>query len=182
MKKIHNRFFYLFIFRIVLGIGYWGLWWFLSLHIIEQDMWPYTIAYTSFTWKLINAHEALAMVRKTLSGENIHRFWVAAIFGYEYVKGKSKCTTMNAWYVIDPQDIKRLNKKSHLYMIKHIESAKKMIIVFPYKSSLWNVIGHIRNVWKMNVYLQSKNYTKSTIVEIFDKDKATISYIAEAVQ
>gem|GEM_PF-1939601 len=34
----------------------------------------------------------------------------------------------------------------------------------------------------MNVYLQSKNYTKSTIVEIFDKDKATISYIAEAVQ
>jgi hypothetical protein len=119
------------------------------------------------------------MVRETLSGEHIHHLSAAAIFGYRYAAGKSYRTEMHAGYIIDPQDIKKLNKKSHLYTIKTMDSGKKIVIIFPYKSSFADIVGHMRCASKMNQYLQSKKYAEATITEIFDKENSMISYVSE---
>lgn len=179
MKKSYHWFFCVLAFWIVLGIWYRGIGWFANLHIIEQDMWPYTIVYASFTWRLINAHKSLSMVRETLSGEHIHHLSAAAMFGYTYAAGKSHRTEMHAGYIIDPKDVKKLNKKSHFYSIKTMDSGKKIVVIFPYKSSFADIVGHYRSTAKINEYLQLKKYTSSLITEVFDKENNMLSYVAE---
>lgn len=179
MKKFNNWFFYLLAFWLALSIGYRGVGWFTNLYVIEKDMGPYTIAYASFTWRLINVHETLSMIRETLSGEHIKYSLPVAIFKYRYEKGKSYRIWMEAWYIIDAKDMEKLNKKSHIYDIKTIYEGKKIVVLFPYKSTFADILWHMRSTAKMNEYLQSKQYTETSITEVFDRANNVIAYMTE---
>ncbi|EKD25155.1 MAG: hypothetical protein ACD_80C00113G0023 [uncultured bacterium (gcode 4)] len=167
------------VFIVLAFINRWYLGGFSKLEAKEQNMGPYTIAYTQFVGEYGKVWPSMTKVYEILSGAGIVSSTGAGIYYDNPVTVSWANLRSDVGAVIDPQDAKKLTSNKDI-KITTIRAGTKIVVEFPLRNIVSYMIGPMKVYPVITKYREEKWYTNtSPMIELYDNEAKKIYYIAE---
>ena len=153
------------------------LWWFQTISPKERLVWPYVMAYTTFTGPYAQMGPVMDQIAQSLSGAGIMPKQGIGIY-YTNPADHSGSMRSDIGSVI-------ANKipATSWYQIQTIKANIRVVIAFPYRNILSYMVGPMKVYPIMNAYMQAKGYnTNVPRIEVYDMKAKQIFFIADIVK
>lgn len=163
---------------VLLGLAnIWYVGGFSKIEVKEQNMWPYTIAYTQFTGAYAKVWPSMTMVYDVLSGAGVTSSTGIGIYYDDPALVSWTELRSDVGAVIDLRDITKLNKKSAIKLTT-LSEKPSIVVEFPLKNNVSYMIGPMKVYPAIAKYMTEKGYTTwGAMIEIYDIAAKKIYYI-----
>jgi hypothetical protein len=163
----------------LLLINRWYLGGFTKLEAKEQNMGPYTIAYTHFVGNYGKVWPSMTKVYEVLSGAGIISATGVGIYYDDPALVSWSDLRSDIWAIIAPQDTSKLANNKDV-LIKTLPEGNKIVVEFPMKNTFSAMIGPMKVYPVIAKYMKENGYTNEIpMVELYDMVAKKIYYIAE---
>jgi len=167
------------VFIILALVNRWYLGGFAKLEVQEQNMPSYTIAYTRFVGEYGKVWQSMNKVYEALSGAGIFSSTGVGIYYDDPATISWSDLRSDVGAVITPQDVRKIAKNITVKTLT-IPAGTKMVVVFPFKSSLSYIVGPMKAYPMIAKYMKSKGYVNQVpMTELYDIAAKKIYYIAD---
>lgn len=148
----------------------------------EQNMGPYTIAYTQFVGNYGKVWPSMTKVYEVLSGAGIVSATGVGIYYDDPAVISWAELRSDVWSIITKEDANKLTNITGV-QTKTLTAGNKMVVEFPLKNTISYMIGPMRVYPVITKYMQEKWYSHEIpMVELYDMVAQKIYYIADIVK
>ena len=155
---------------------------FISPEAKEQNMGPYTIAYTNFIGEYSKVWPSMTKVYEILSGAGIVSSTGIGIYYDDPAVVSWAELRSDVWAVIDAKDASKIANNTGV-KVKIIPGGNKIVVEFPFKNMFSSMIGPMKVYPVMTKYIEQKWYSHEVVmIELYDMAAKKIYYMAEIVK